>query len=225
MAEIVRLYDTGRNRYRADVRLHSGGGLRRRVRIPGPSYDRQGRMHGIQHGFMEGQAVLVGYLGNLTDLVVIASLSFPGGDRSKQNLSAAEDYDPTTQVIGHESGYRVEHGEDLVSYRDKDGEEVILFDFEKKEIRLKQGWSLAIEGASPADSTILTSAAITTPGTVAAPGGVSMVTGQPPTPGLLVATAVSTGSLSADSVDATSASVNGKPVDGHTHGPTGSLPF
>ena len=125
--------------------------------------------------------------------------------------------------------------QDKLVCRDKNGQEVFVIDFEQKEVVLKQGFRLRVEGASPADSSIVSAATVTTPGFLSAVGGVSLQTGVPAIPGVLLAQkAVIAEELAAANVAA--GSVNAGDVTGgtvmagsvglgtHTHGPTGTGP-
>ena len=142
LAEIVEIY--AQKKYRADIRLFSNGKILQDVRLPGPYYTKEGKLHGTKSIWAKNQLVLIGYIhGRAEAPIVIQGFPFGSGDINQDNLEQAE-YDPNTNEIGHSSGHRFAVEEQKQAVYDKQGEAVFMIDFGTKEISIAEGWKLKV---------------------------------------------------------------------------------
>ena len=236
----ARVLKADNKKLRADVQTTTGL-IYRDVEFAAALMNREGRAHGRIAGLRKGQVVWVDFAyGSPGTPVITTALS---GYEKQDHFRAVRaffrkfsSFDPDEEFGDfHESGFGQIFAQDKLVCRDKNGQEVFVIDFEQKEVVLKQGFRLRVEGASPADSSIVSAATVTTPGFLSAVGGVSLQTGVPAIPGVLLAQkAVIAEELAAANVAA--GSVNAGDVTGgtvmagsvglgtHTHGPTGTGP-
>ena len=142
LAEIVELYS--QKKYRADIRLFSNGKILQDVRLPGPYYTKEAKLHGVKSVYAKGQLVLIGYVhGRAESPIVIQGFSFGSGDLNQDNLEQAN-YDPNTNEIGHSSGHRFSVENEKQAVYDKEGQAVFMIDFASKEISVAEGWKLKV---------------------------------------------------------------------------------
>ncbi|MEQ9366676.1 MAG: hypothetical protein RIF32_20725, partial [Leptospirales bacterium] len=188
----ARVLEAHNKKLRADVQTTTGL-VYRDVEFAAALIDREGRAHGRVSGLQKGQVVWVDFAyGNPGTPVITAVLSgyekrdhFKSIRRFFQKLTG---FDPDEEYGDfHRSGYGQVFKEDRLAYLNKDGDEVFAIDFQKKEVVLKKGFRLRVEGASPADSSLVTGTMVTTPGYISAVGGVSLQTGVPAIPGVILA--------------------------------------
>ncbi|MEQ9366358.1 MAG: hypothetical protein RIF32_19110, partial [Leptospirales bacterium] len=188
----ARVIATNNKKLRADVRTTTGL-VYREVEFAAALIDGEGRAHGRVSGLQKGQVVWVDFAySNPGTPVITAVLS---GFEQRDHFRAVREF--FRKLTGfdqeneygdfHRSGYGQVYKEDQLVCVNKDGDEVFCIDFQKKEVVLKKGYRLRVEGASPAESTIVSSATVTTPGFLSAVGGVSLQTGVPAIPGVLLA--------------------------------------
>ncbi len=141
LGEIIQVYP--RNSFRVDVRLFSNGKILENVRIPGPFYNEEGKLHGLKPLFVQNQLVLIGYIhGRAEAPLIIQGFSFSSGDINQDNVEQLESYDPDAPEIGHQSGHRIAYEQDKQTVYDKDGNAVFIIDLATKEISIADGWKL-----------------------------------------------------------------------------------
>ena len=198
LAEIVELYS--QKKFRADIRLFSNGKIVEDVRLPGPFYTEEGKLHGQKSAWVKNQLVLVGYLhGRAESPIVIQGFSFGSGDLNQDNLERAN-YDPNTSEIGHISGHRWSLEKEKQSVYDKEGQAVFMIDFASKEIRIAEGWKLKVAGQVEVDKN----------GVAIAQGNLSIDTGE---------ISIETGDVTAQkATKAVSLSAHTHPVSGQVTG-------
>lgn len=135
--EIIQLYKSPKNKYRADIRLISGPILTK-VRLAGPYYGKEGFQHGHKQGYMIGQRVKVTYLENRRDSYTASAVySLAAGEKQARNLSKNTDYDPEEVSSGHESGHKTIWQKDKLIFQDKKKQIYISIDYSTDEIILK----------------------------------------------------------------------------------------
>ena len=142
LAEIVEIY--AQKKYRVDIRLFSNGKILQDVRLPGPYYTKEGKLHGAKSVWAKNQLVLVGYVhGRAESPIVMQGFPFGSGDINQDNLEQAE-YDTDTNEIGHRSGHRFSIEKEKQVIYDKEGQAVFMIDFSNKEISIAEGWKLKV---------------------------------------------------------------------------------
>lgn len=241
----ARVLEVDNKKLRADVQTTTGL-VYRGVEFAAALIDGEGRAHGRVSGLQKGQVVWLDFAYDNPGAPVITAIlsGFEKRDHFKsirRFFRRLTGFDPDEEYGDfHRSGHAQVFQKDRIAYLNKDGDAVLVIDHEKKEVVLKKGYRLRVEGGSPADSSIVSAATVTTPGFLSAVGGVSLQTGVPAIPGVLlaqraivaedlaaadlVAGTVSAGTVSGGEISGGTVKAGSVGLGTHTHGPNGSGP-